>query len=137
MNHIKETFVYTHETEELDFVWQDDLMGPSSDGQDYNVVCDERVSNEGDPISIEKLKGILDDMKERGANYVCMYGHPDHHSYVVTGITLELLSDDAVKVLKQREKEILLSQEKHKLEKTEKLIKEQKELVKKLTNGTY
>ena len=95
---IKETLIESIETDELDFIVEDELLGPSSDGHDANWIRDKNNQNNwADHISIKMLEGILGKLKAKGVTYLQIDSNCDHHSYEFTGTKLDVVSEKEIK----------------------------------------
>jgi hypothetical protein len=120
MKYIKKTYLEQIELDDLDAVWQEQLMGPTSEGHDYDLVSDEQLFwAESEPIFIDTVISTLEGLKKEGANFVEVESNCDHHSYTFSGVSLELLPDSVTidvetEILKNRieEKKRLIEQTK-------------------------
>ncbi len=94
---IKETLIESIETDDLDFVVEDELLGPSSDGHDAEWIRDKNNQNNWEEhISVKMLEGILGKLKAKGATYIQIDSNHDHHSYEFTGTKLEVVTEKEV-----------------------------------------
>ncbi len=67
------------ETEELDFVLYDEILGEKWEDHDKNQIGN--FNSDSCPIKINTLLSVLKEFKDKGANYVSIDENCDHHSY--------------------------------------------------------
>lgn len=113
---IRETVITCIELDDLDLVVEDELLGTNPDGHDYDWKEDydqQKYWKENEHIPIKLLVDAVNNLKKQGVTHVQIVPHCDHHSYHLTGVKLEVMSEEDVK---QQEKEKLeLAIKNHKL----------------------
>lgn len=93
--YIKVEVVKEVNTDELDCALSDS----------FNVAGDECLvhinvgerNTEGYPVKIDTMIDLLTYLKNEGANYVELDYHVDHYEYEMTGLNIEVASNDLVK----------------------------------------
>ena len=53
-------------------------------------------NNDSYPIKIDKLLSDLNNLKKKGANYVCIDYHTDHITYVIEGLNIQKSNDEEI-----------------------------------------
>lgn len=131
----KETYItynYVGEIEhsELDFDLQVNVLGREVDMLEIRNIFLSREgkwwTGEGEPMEIDKVIETLNELKDKGANYVEMMYHCDHMGYVFNGIDIhESTKEELEAHLKHQKinKEIARQEE---IEKLERRLKELK-----------
>ena len=108
------TIIYKKEIEdsELDFTLRDKILGPKWSEQeerfDTIVSGDEKSGWQGEShaISIDRMIGHLDMMKQNGCNHVEIMYHTDHIGYVIYGLDIHRSTDHEVLEHKKEVKEL-------------------------------
>lgn len=97
-NYIKEKIVGQVVFEDLNTIMPKKVFVEINDDELYNVVRDEsvvdiRTSHRTDYLDIDAIIPILNDMKESGSKFIQIYPNKYDHSYHLTGVTLEKMTD--------------------------------------------
>lgn len=110
---LKSSYLKEIETQELDFVVCDEVLGKGWEDKDENRKRDiiiglkgKNWAREGEPISIKMVRDILNKLEKAGATYVEIMHHSDHHSYVFNGLKIEQASEDECNQANKKEDEI-------------------------------
>jgi hypothetical protein len=76
---------------------------------DAEIQCHEiyegNTAQLNDPIKIDVLRGLLDDLESRGANYVSIDFHNDHQEFELDGIFITTATPEEVIIHEQKDKD--------------------------------
>jgi len=102
-NYIKENIIGQVAFEDLDVTMPKDVFVELKEGELYNVVRGEstndlRSSPRVDYLDIDEIISKLENLKNLGAKHIQIYPNKYDHSYHLTGVTLEKMSDDEVEL---------------------------------------
>ena len=98
-----------------------DMAWPESIGDGHRV--------DGEPIRIDALIELLQKAKDRGANYVCIETHGDHHGYEIEPLDIHESTEGEIKKhLEEKEKKNKRTKQKEYNKLVEELEKLKKEL---------
>ncbi len=102
---IKRKYIEEEEISDLDLMLVDNIFGNNPNGHDYGVISNRGFdfSGEADEIEIDSLIKTLEDLKKKGANYVEIVPHIDHHGYVLT--SLEIRKATKEEIIAEKEKQ--------------------------------
>jgi hypothetical protein len=109
MEYIKETYLEEIEHCDLDLINEDEILGLNKDGHDYQIITEEGEdmwwNGEAQQINIDTLIDTLQEMKKKGANYVELMHHGDHHGYNIYGVELRKATDEEIVIARKKAKE--------------------------------
>lgn len=95
--YITKTLIKNDNQSELDFVLQDEF------GFDYennsDLVQIEKTSNyyaDAEPIRIDEMIEILNNLKKSGSTHVQIESHGDHHGYDISGFEIRLSTEEEI-----------------------------------------
>ena len=100
--YIYRKFVKDIDLSELDLVNQWELFGEDTnhDDYDYEVITESKRGNgyydESDELKIDDAISALNALKEKGANYVQIVAHVDHHGYEMYGLEMREATPEEV-----------------------------------------
>ena len=94
---IKETILKEIEIDDLDMIVKDELLGVNPEGHDCEWEREKNSSWE-EHISIPRLEKTIEDLKKIGATHLQIDSNGDHHSYIFTGIKLDVLNRKEIEV---------------------------------------
>ena len=60
-------------------------------------------NNDSYPIKIDKLLSDLNNLKKKGANYVCIDYHTDNITYVIEGLNIQKSNDEEINLFLDKE----------------------------------
>jgi hypothetical protein len=96
------------ETEELDLELYNPFFTDEEMENDYPSFIYENHDvggwSEEDPIKIEDLQNLLEEIKNSGASHVEIMHHTDHHSYVLTPSIIRKATEEEIKENEERKK---------------------------------
>lgn len=86
--------VKTESLSEFDFILYGNLFGKEWDDDDLvhpseRIIDNREFFSDGTPIEIDVLIRLLQKLKRKGANYIALNDHCDHHGYDIEGIKIE------------------------------------------------
>lgn len=81
-----------------------------------------RTNAESYPIKIDYLIKVLENLRSKGSNYVCIDYHTDHINYLIKGLNIQKSNEEEIDLYQDKESE--------KDEKLEKYLKLKAELIK-------
>lgn len=81
-----------------------------------------KTNSDSYPIKIDVLIKTLNDLKNKGSNYVCIDYHTDHITYLISGLNIQVSNDEEIN--------LFLDKESKKDKKLEKYLKLKAELIK-------
>ena len=144
---IRETVIRQVELDNLGEVVDVGLLGenPTGDCWDYDWVHDYNNSNHtsywktNEHVPVDMLLEAVEKLKTEGVTHIQIYPHGDHESYYLTGVKLEIMSEEDVLAKEKKElkhavmmNERSLKQEEEKLEDRRKSLQTQKDRLKEL-----
>lgn len=125
MEYIVKKYIGEIEHSELDFVNQDILFGKQDDYVDYETIeevpAHTYYNGEAVPMEIDSVIKQLQEIKEKGANFVEIDFHCDHIGYNFNGLEMRLATEEEisehigvqqVEIDKQKQQEINLLEKK-------------------------
>ena len=131
MEFIKETYIEEIEHCDLDLLNQDEILGLNEEGHDYRLITtggeDMYWNDEAQQINIDTLIDTLQEMKKKGANYVELLHHGDHHGYNIYGVELRKATDEEIATARKKAKKEHQAQIQKNIDELEKKLGELKE----------
>lgn len=115
MKTISQKHVTHINSEELPYMIKVDLLGEDYDDIDFNEIYDDKTLHINEPIKIDSLRNLLNELEEKGANYVAIDYHTDHQEYELDGVRIELASEQEIKEREEKEKNIQMNHLKEKI----------------------
>lgn len=137
--YIKEKVIDQIEISELDLKTPEEIIGDLDNFNNdewFKIIEDDDFDfygwRDGEYVKIDLLLENLNKLKKQGSNYVKIYHHDDHHSYILTGVDLKEMSPDEVNEQKKKELGAKLDMMKNNTKIREQMIKQDQEDIKKL-----
>lgn len=107
-------------SDELDFSLREQVLQPFDEDEEYREIYESKLNYLNSPIKIETLRGFLDDLEERGANFVAIDYHTDHIEYELDGMFITEATQDEIDYHEKKDKEFELKYAKEQLANVEK-----------------
>jgi hypothetical protein len=114
MKYLKKENLEDIEISEIDFDFYNEMEIPETDEDgegwyDHEFIIDQNGSPDAEVIKIDRVIEQLQNMKDKGCNYMTMEYHCDHIGYMFAGFKISEASEEEVKTYKKKieEKEIL------------------------------
>ena len=93
------------EFSELDFQLYDELFGKDDLTTNKSIGDNQRV--DGHPILIDNLIDELQELKDKGANYIAIEAYNDNHGYNIEAYDIHISTENEIKIhLEEIEKNI-------------------------------
>jgi len=73
-----------------------DILGVNYDDEPYNEIYEGITKQINDPIKIVVLRKLLDQLEEKGANYVAIHFHTDHQELELDGVFVGLATQEEI-----------------------------------------
>jgi len=131
------TIIYKHvthiNTDELDSLNRFQTFPDLGDDEDLNEIYLKGTNHLNTPVKIDYLRGLLDQLEARGANFVSIDYHSDHIEYELDGVLVTEASQQEIDDNDQRDKEFQLKYAKAELERIEKTAKQFRDRIKELS----
>ena len=131
------TIIYKHvthiNTDELDFLNRIQTFPDLGDDEDNDEIYLEGTNHLNTPVKIDYLRGLLDELEAKGANFVSIDYQSDHIEYELDGLSVTEATQQEIDEQKQRENDYKLKYAKGELERIEKTAKQFRELITKLS----
>ena len=108
-----------------------DMLGDAE--VECHEIYDGNTAQINDPIKIDVLRYYLDQLEERGANYVAIDYHSDHQELELDGIFIGLATPEEVMFHEQKDKEYQIDMIKNKLKEYNKVKLQFENKLKELT----
>jgi len=96
-------------SEELPNEMRVDILGRNYDDDPYDEIYLGNAAHLNDPIKIDVLRKYLDQLEERGANYVSIDFHTDHQELELDGMFVGLATQQEIDQHKQKDKEFQIN----------------------------
>lgn len=94
--YITKTVKFEASPSELDFENREAFGWEDHDTHDFNELTNSIMMTDVEPISIEKLIGILHQAQAAGSTHIAIEYHSDHIGYDITGIEMRPSTDEEV-----------------------------------------
>ena len=137
MKYIKETIIGQGAFNDLDIIFQGEILGEDNESN-YLFIPDtenlKSVWKKGDYISVFALQNIIKSLRKRGATHFQIYPHCDHHGYYITGVKLEEASEEDGKKLMNLDLEKEIEERKETLRERQAMLDAEKLEIEKLNN---
>jgi hypothetical protein len=131
------TIIYKHvthiNTDELDSLNRFQTFPDLGDDEDLNEIYLKGTNHLNTPVKIDYLRGLLDQLETKGANFVSIDYHSDHIEYELDGVLVTEASQQEIDDNDQRDKEFQLKFAKAELERIEKTAKQFRDRIKELS----
>ena len=131
------TIIYKHvahiSTDELDFLNREQTFPDLGEDEDLNEIHVDGARYENTPVKIDYLRGLLDELETKGANFVSIDYHSDHIEYELDGLLVTEATQQEIDEDIKRQDEFKLKYAKQELERIEKTANQFRELVTKLS----
>jgi hypothetical protein len=119
--YVTKTIIKNESIEELDFVLYDEFGFDYENTDQFIEIQSKHGYANADPIKIDELISILQELKNNGATHIEIEANCDHHGYDMTSYKIELSSDDDIK--EYEEKRNLEIQKRNKIKELQEQIK--------------
>ena len=128
--YITHKYVKEIEHSEIDFDLPENVLGREVDTLDIRNIFVSREgkwwTGEGEPMEIDKVIKTLNELKDKGANYVEMMYHCDHIGYVFNGVDIHESTKEELEAHLEGEKKKNERARQEEIEKLERKLKELK-----------
>lgn len=131
MKHLFKDYLGEIEISELDLVNEDNIFGINPEGHDCFEITRAPESrsyyyNEAQEIEIDLLIRTLHEFKQKGANYVEMLHHPDHHGYVFNFLIMREATQEEIDAHNQKIKNQMAASKQKAIDELERKLAELK-----------
>ncbi len=103
------TIIYKHvkhiNTDELDFLNREQIFPDLGEDEDLNEIYKDKTNILNTPVSINYLRGLLDELETKGANYVSIDYHTDHIEYELDGIIAREATQEEIDDQKEKDRQ--------------------------------
>ena len=83
-------------TEDLMSLVESDILGQVSEDDNHDEIYVGNTNQVNDPIKIDDLITTLNDLKDKGGNYVSIDYHSDHREYELDGQEIRLATQEEI-----------------------------------------
>jgi len=134
------TIIFKHvdhiNTDELDYHIPNSIFPNLDDDDEYeemNQIHVDGAKYNNSPVNINYLRGLLDELEAKGANFVSIDYHPDHIEYELDGLLVAEATQQEIDEDIKRQDDFRLKYAKQELERIEKTANQFREVIKKLS----
>lgn len=120
-------------TEEIPHSIRYSILGKDYDDHPYNEIYIGNTKQINDPINIQALRKILNNLEAKGANYVAIDFHTDHQEYELDGVHIGLATQEEIDEHNLKDRDFHIKFIKDKLTELDKLTSQYKEKLKELS----
>lgn len=96
---ITKTLIKNDNQSELDFVLQNEFDFDYDKNSDFVEILIKNFRSyhaDGDPIRIDSMISVLQNLKDSGATHVQIETHHDHHGYDISGFEIRLSTQEEI-----------------------------------------